>query len=217
MDDKHQVHNLIILDESGSMETIKSSIIKGFNELVQTIQGIEKQYPDQDHYITFLTFNGLGQKLHHFIEPVSKIKQIDDKTYNPEASTPLFDAMGYIINKLKKHLQKQTKYNVLVTILTDGEENSSKEFSINDIKMLVEELKQNKWTFTYIGTDHDVEKIALSISINNTMFFKRNESGIKDMFAKEQKARELYYMKIHSEEDISSNYFDNTKDPKEKK
>ncbi|GAB1370153.1 hypothetical protein MASR1M45_02110 [Candidatus Kapaibacterium sp.] len=74
MEKKHQVHNLIILDESGSMESIKKNIIQGFNELVQTIQGIEKQFPEQQHYITFVSFNGLEQKLLHFIDPVRKLK-----------------------------------------------------------------------------------------------------------------------------------------------
>lgn len=214
MEKKHQVHNLIILDESGSMSSIKTTIIQGFNELVQTIQGIEKQFPEQEHFISFVSFNGLGQKLLHFIDPASKLKQIDDKSYNPDASTPLFDAMGFSINKLKQSLQGQTDYNVLVTILTDGEENASKEFSGNDIKKLVEELKQNRWTITYIGTDHDVEKIALSLSINNTMFFAKSEAGIKDMFLKEQSARAKYSQKIRSKEDTTSNYFDDTDDDK---
>ncbi len=217
MEKKHQVHNLIILDESGSMESIKTTIIQGFNELVQTIQGIEKQFPEQKHFISFVSFNGLGQKLLHFIDPASKLKQIDDKVYKPDASTPLFDAMGFSINKLKQSLQGQTDYNVLVTILTDGEENASKEFSGNDIKKLVEELKQNRWTFTYIGTDHDVEKIALSLSINNTMIFSKSEAGIKNMFMKEQSARAKYSQKIRSNEDTTSNYFDDTEDDKNKK
>ena len=70
METKHQVHNLIILDESGSMESIKSSIIQGFNEIVQTIKGIEKEFPEQEHFISLVTFNGLGQKLlvHHPIQ-----------------------------------------------------------------------------------------------------------------------------------------------------
>lgn len=214
MEKKHQVHNLIILDESGSMESIKTTIIQGFNELVQTIQGIEKQFPEQEHFISFVSFNGLGQKLLHFIDPASKLKQIDDKTYKPEASTPLFDAMGFSINKLKQSLQGQTDYNVLVTVLTDGEENASREFSGNDIKKLVEELKQNRWTFTYIGTDHDVEKIAISLSINNTMVFEKNEADIKRMFVKEQKARATYSNKIRFNEDTSSNYFEETDDDK---
>ncbi|MBV6397958.1 VWA domain-containing protein [Ignavibacteria bacterium CHB1] len=217
MEKKHQVHNLIILDESGSMSSIKNTIIQGFNELVQTIQGIEKQFPEQEHFVSFVSFNSLGQKLLHFIDPASTLKQIDDKSYNPDAMTPLFDAMGFSINKLKESLQGQTDYNVLVTILTDGEENASKEFSGNDIKKLVEGLKQNRWTFTYIGTDHDVEKIALSLSINNTMFFAKSEAGIKDMFLKEQSARAKYSKKIRFNEDTSSNYFDDTEDDKNKK
>lgn len=214
MEKKHQVHNLIILDESGSMEPIKTTIIQGFNELVQTIQGIERQFPEQEHFISFISFNGLGQKLLHFIDPVSKLKQIDDKTYQPDATTPLFDAMGFSINKLKHSLKGQTDYNVLVTILTDGEENASKEYSGNNIKILVEELKQNRWTFTYIGTDHDVEKIANSLSINNTMIFEKNDADIKRMFMKEHSARFKYSEKIRLDEDTSSNYFDEKEDNK---
>lgn len=217
MEKKHQVHNLIILDESGSMSSIKNTIIQGFNELVQTIQGIEKQFPEQEHFISFVSFNGLGQKLLHFIDPASKLKQIDDTSYNPDASTPLFDAMGFSINKLKQSLQGQTDYNVLVTILTDGEENASKEFSGSDIKKLVEELKQNRWTFTYIGTDHDVEKIAISLSINNTMVFEKNEADIKKMFEKDRSSRANYSKKIRFNEDTTSNYFEDTDDVKEKK
>ncbi len=95
------MHNLIILDESGSMSSIKNTIIQGFNELVQTIQGIEKQFPEQEHFVSFVSFNSLGQKLLHFIDPASTLKQIDDKSYNSDAMTPLFDAMGFSINKLK--------------------------------------------------------------------------------------------------------------------
>ena len=208
MSKKHQVHNLIILDESGSMESIKTTIIQGFNEVVQTIKGIEKQFPEQEHFISFVSFNGLGQKLLHFIDPAKKLKQIDDKSYKPDASTPLFDAMGFSINKLKQALQGQSDFNVLVTIVTDGEENASKEFSGNDIKKLVEELKQNRWTFTYIGADHDVEKIAFSLSITNTLVFEKNAADIEAMFVKERSARTNYSQKIRMKEDTSENYFE---------
>ncbi len=212
MENKHQVHNLIILDESGSMSSIKNTIIKGFNELVQTIHGIEKKFPEQEHFISFITFNGLGHKLLHFIDPASKLESISSKTYSPDASTPLFDALGLGINKLNKALQGQTDYNVLVTILTDGEENASKEFSGNDIKKLIEELQQKNWTFTYIGTDHDVTAIANSLSIRNTMEFDKNEFGIEKMFRKEYNARANYSFKIQHNMDTSSNYFDESDD-----
>ena len=49
MQKKHEVHNLIILDESGSMDSIKKNIIQGFNEIVQTVKGIEKEFSEQEH------------------------------------------------------------------------------------------------------------------------------------------------------------------------
>ena len=211
MTEKHQVHNLIILDESGSMQSIKNSIIQGFNEVVQTMKGIEKQYPEQEHFITLVTFNGLGQKTLHFIDPVEKLDQIDASKYQPNATTPLYDAMGFSFIKLKQALENVKDYNVLVTIMTDGEENDSKEYNGIAIKKLVEELKQNRWTFTYIGTDHDIEKFAMSISINNTMYFEKNEEAMRYMFDKEKYAREMYSKKISNKEALDDDFYEESK------
>lgn len=208
MNTKHQVHNLIILDESGSMTSIKNMVIEGFQKLVDSIKEAKKQFPEQEHFISFVSFNGTKQKVLHFTEPVSKLKKINGKNYKPNSSTPLFDAMGFSINKLKNALKGVENYNVLVTIFTDGEENSSKEYSLDDIKKLIEELKQKRWTFTYIGTDHDVEKFASSVSITNKMHFVRTNTGIMDSFERERLARINYYRKIHEDKDTSSNYYD---------
>lgn len=75
MEKKHEVHNLIILDESGSMNSIKNHVISGLNEIVQTIKGIEKKFPEQEHYITFLTFNGFGIKQLHFADRAREVKK----------------------------------------------------------------------------------------------------------------------------------------------
>lgn len=206
MKTKHHVHNLIILDESGSMESIKKQIIQGFNELVQSIKGAVEKAPNQEHFITFVSFNSNGNTVHHFNEQVQSLEQINDRNYRPDAMTPLYDAMGFSINKLKGELGEKTDYNVLVTILTDGYENASVEYSASAIKSLVEELKQERWTFTYIGTDHDVESIARSISIDNTMAFDNDDVGIKEMFLKEQVARSLYMSKIEKGQDVSDYY-----------
>jgi uncharacterized protein YegL len=207
METKHQVHNLIILDESGSMESIKGQIIQGFNEIVQTIKGVEKDFPEQEHFISFVTFNGRGQKLLHFIDPVSKLEQIDDKRYQPDSSTPLYDAMGFSFTKLRQVLEGKTDYDVLVTILTDGEENASKEYSGSSIKKLIDELKLNRWTFTYIGTDHDVEKFAASISITNSIHFSKTSSGMNAMFASENNMRRKYSQNIREKKDSSTDLY----------
>ena len=216
MKNRQEEHNLIILDESGSMLSIKQNIIKGFNEIVQTVKGIEKQFPEQEHFISFVSFNGLEQKIHHFIDPVSKLEQIDARRYNPDASTPLYDAMGFSINKLRKVLEGKIDCNVLVTILTDGEENSSTEFSGAAIKKLVEELKLNHWTFTYIGTEHAVEEFAVSISINNTMSFQKNDADMKKMFDKERSARHLYSANIRDKKDTGKDFYEEDEEDKKK-
>lgn len=209
MKNKHQVHNLIILDESGSMSSIKSLIVSGFNELVQTIHGVKSQFPEQEHTVSFVTFNGFGNKLLHFMEPIEKLHQIDSDKYQPDATTPLYDAMGFSFNKLRQALDKQTDYNVLVTILTDGEENASKEYAGSDIRKLVDELSAVNWTFTYIGTGHDVSTAAANLSIHNTFSFDKDVEGINQMFVEEKEARMMYYKKIHLSESPVSGYFGN--------
>ena len=207
INNRHQVHNLIFLDESGSMESIREAIVSGFNEVIQTIKGCADQFPEQEHFISVITFNGLGIKTMFFNEQVEKLPVIDMEIYRPDASTPLFDAMGRGINRLHAILTDNTDYDVLVTILTDGEENASKEYSGKAIKRLVDQMKMENWTFAYIGTDHDVESFAESISINNVMRFGKDPEAMEAMFAKERKARFSYSQKMAMKEDVSKDFY----------
>ncbi|WP_396162341.1 hypothetical protein [Flavobacterium sp.] len=204
---KHQVHNLIILDESGSMNSIKKTIINGFNELINSVKNIEEEFLEQEHFISLISFNSKKNNVIHFTEPVSKIKTINDNNYNPESSTPLFDAMGLSILKLKHYLKDKDNYSVLVTILTDGEENASKEFSLIEIKRIIEEVKTENWTFTYIGTDHDIDKTAKDLSITNSMFFENNDAGIKKMFEIETTSRIKYSLSIRNGKKINNDFY----------
>ena len=215
MNEKHKIFNLIILDESGSMQSIKDVTISGFNELVQTIKSAEKQYPEQSHMITFITFNSLGIKTIIDNQAVSELDVINEKLYNPSAMTPLYDAMGHGMAKIEKEVSELNNYNVLVTILTDGMENASKEYSGPQIKMWIEELKTKNWTFTYIGTDHDVEQFAHNIAINNYMRFDKSQGGVNRMFQQERMSREQYLRKIINKEDTQSGYFDNNDNAKD--
>lgn len=201
------VYNLIILDESGSMSTIKESTISGFNEIVQTIKGIEKQYPEQKHFISLVTFNGLGIKTKLDKKPVSELIQIDKATYNPDSLTPLYDAICLSVLKLRMDIAGVANSNVLVTILTDGEENNSKEFSGSQVKKIVDEQKACGWTFTYIGANHDVEKVAASISISNTMNFVSNDASVHQMFMKENESRVRFSKRIHEKEDPREDFY----------
>ena len=203
----HQVHNLIILDESGSMFSIKKQIISGFNEVVQTVKGVEQQYPEQEHLISFVTFNGLGITDQLFNSPVKYLKELEEEGYKPGASTPLYDAIGHGVSKLEKLLEGVTDYNVLVTVLTDGEENSSREYTVGAIKSKIEKLKNRRWTFTYTGTDHDVFRAAKNLSIDNYLHFSKDDIAMEAMFSKEKAARMNYSQKIRTGKDTDKDFY----------
>jgi len=221
MESKHKVYNLIILDESGSMQSIKKTIMNGFNEVVQTIKSVALEYPEQEHTVTFVSFNSgfftrmffpYGIKKIHENSKIESLNQIDDSTYRPSGGTPLFDAMGISILNLNSIIEKENpkNYNVLVTILTDGEENASQEYSAESIKRMVEIFKSKNWTFTYIGANHDVDLFASRISINNVMKFETSEEDMQRMFVRDREARMNYSKKIRNFENVSDDYFEET-------
>ena len=209
MENKHKVYNLIILDESGSMGSIKKTIINGFNEVVQTIKSVALQYPEQEQTITFVSFNSSGIKKMNENSKIELLNQIDDRSYTPNGGTPLFDAMAASFFNLNWIIEKENpkNYNVLVTILTDGEENASKEHNAQSIKEKIEQLRLNRWTFTYIGANHDVDVFASRISITNVMKFETNEDDIQRMFMRDHNARMNYSKKIRDFKDVSDGYF----------
>ena len=83
--------------------------------------------------------------------PVTKVKELTGKEYMPYSLTPLYDAMGQSLNALRRQVASDDK--VLVTIITDGEENSSSEYDSPAIKALVEELKEA--ATAVIGSNND--------------------------------------------------------------
>jgi len=68
-----EVFNLIILDESGSMTPVIGATIAGFNEIVQTIKGAQVQFPNQQHRVSLVTFNGLGIRTVLDNQPVADV------------------------------------------------------------------------------------------------------------------------------------------------
>lgn len=204
---KVKIFNLIILDESGSMNSIKSAIISGFNELVQSIKASSVEYPEQKHYISLVSFNSSGIKTIHDVEDVEKLREIDKDKYRPNYGTPLYDAIGFAVNRLRTTVDTHEDAKVLVTILTDGMENSSTEYTARSIRQMIEELQKGNWTFTYIGANHDVIKAADDIAVKNHMSFEAHESGVKDLFVKERMARSAYFSKVRRGENEKENYY----------
>ena len=186
-----RVVNLIIVDESGSMSIIRKQAFAGMNETLQTVRQMQKKFPDQEQRVTLITFDSEHTKLHYDNTPAAQIKDLGWKAYNPSAATPLYDAIGKGISKVNAQIEEGD--NVLVTIITDGEENSSEEWTLKMVRTMIEKLKKQHWTFTLIGTDDlDVETMAHSFAIEEHLEFQRNEAGTRAMFARERRSRERY-------------------------
>lgn len=186
-----RVFNLIILDESGSMSTIAKQAVSGLNETFQTIRNAQKEHQEQQHFISFITFNSAKIRTVFNRQTVSTDKKIKWTDYKPDDCTPLFDAMGRSLNELKKHVGDDDV--VLVTIITDGYENASREYSGHDIKRLVAELKGKGWIFAYIGTNQDVDAVADDMGIRSRMSYEYSDRGASDMFEAECSSRQAFY------------------------
>ncbi len=186
-----RVHNLIIVDESGSMSIIRKQAFVGMNETLQTVRKMQEKFPDQQQSVTLLTFDTGHTTWHYNNTPAAQTKDLDWKAYCPGGGTPLYDAIGLGVSKL--NAQVEDGDHVLVTIITDGEENSSVEWTLKMVRTMIEKLKKQGWTFTLIGTDNlDVETMAQSFAIDEHMEFQQSEAGTRAMFARERSCRERF-------------------------
>ena len=139
-----RVHNLIIVDESGSMEVIRKQAFVGMNETLQTVRKMQEKFPDQEQFVTLLTFDTGHTTWHYDNTPASQTKDLDWKAYCPGGGTPLYDAIGKGISKTNAQIEDGD--HVLVTIITDGEENSSEEWTLKMIRKMIEKLKKQNGT-----------------------------------------------------------------------
>ena len=186
-----RVHNLIIVDESGSMSIIRKQAFTGMNETLQTVRQMQKKFPDQAQFVTLLTFDSCHTTWHYDDTSALKTRDLSWKAYNPGGGTPLYDAIGKGISKVNAQIQDGD--HVLVTIITDGEENSSEEWTLKMVRTMIEKLKKQGWTFTLIGTDNlDVESMAHSFAIDEHMEFHQDVEGTRAMFECERRSRERY-------------------------
>ena len=211
---KTRIFNLIIIDESGSMQSIKTAAIDSVNETIQIIRSAQKKHEEQEHFVSLVTFNDDVKTVYECV-PVDEVKELTAETYQPDCCTALYDAMGISLNALCKKVAEDDK--VLVTVVTDGYENASKEYSGKAIKALVDELKTKGWVFAYIGANQDVEAVAATISITNVLKFEATPLGTATMGARVASARGRLFDRISnlgcsfSSEDANEDFFDEYK------
>ena len=124
------VYNVIILDKSGSMSSIARQAIDGVNETIGSIRSAQENNPDQKHMVTLVAFCGCEMKVIYDNVPVAEAKTLTDKDYRPCCMTPLYDAVGSTITRIHSLKSSDDNSLALVTIITDGYENASREFTL---------------------------------------------------------------------------------------
>jgi hypothetical protein len=197
---KTRVYNIIILDKSGSMNSIRKEAIDGCNETIGSIRAAQKRHHDtQEHYISLAAFCECGIDMIYDKTPIDEAETLTWEKYSPCCMTPLFDAIGNTVKRMEtytKSIEEFVETSVLVTIITDGYENASKEWNSLEVKKLIEACKEQGWMFSFIGASEDIVNVATHISITNTVLWEQTSKGTEKIFENENLARDRFYDKM---------------------
>ena len=191
------IYNLIILDESGSMTSIYDQALSGANETIQTIRIAQASAYDQRQFLTFVTFDSGDREWVRTIidtKPIDKVRELTRDDYRPYGCTPLYDAMGQSLLSLERKVSEGDQ--VLVTIITDGMENSSRSYSGAHICEIVKRLRAKGWTFVYIGANQDAVEVAKRMNIDNAMNFQATHEDTRRMWDDYRGSTSAYYEKV---------------------
>ena len=194
---KAHVYNLIIVDESGSMRGLEQVTISGISETIATIKKAQEDFADkQQHFLTLVCFderrgNVPPVRTHIDAMPISEVQDFHD--YRPNGCTPLFDAMGQSLTKLHERIKDDENATAVVTVITDGLENASREWSGEALRKLIERLKEEGWTFSYMGSCHDVVEVTMNLSIDHVMQFDHNDLGASNTWHRDSSSKRSFY------------------------
>ena len=198
MTEKTQIFNLVILDKSGSMSRLKQSAIDGFNETLAGIKSAQEKYADtQQHFVSLVSFCGCSTTYIYDKVTASNADPIKDSDYQPCCQTPLYDAMGEAITNMRDYVKQIDDSTILVTIITDGNENASKHYNRASIRALVQELEKDGWNFTYMGANQDSVLAGHDVGISQVRNFAAVPQGMSAAYQQDKRQRSTFFESVH--------------------
>ncbi|MDB9495550.1 VWA domain-containing protein [Spirulina subsalsa CS-330] len=175
---------ICIIDRSGSMNSIKSDAIGGFNAFLEE----QKKLPSEAN-LTYIQFDTEYEVVHEN-KPLKAVDPIDKNVFIPRGATALLDAIGKTLDATGKRLahtpEKNKPEKVIVVILTDGHENASTQYNQSKIKeMISHQREQYSWEFIFLAANQDAfsEATKIGIDAKNSFDFAATNQGIKDAYA----------------------------------
>jgi Mg-chelatase subunit ChlD len=168
---------VFLLDRSGSMQSILHDAIGGFNAFLAE----QKRSPDAATF-SLIFFNDKFKVIHNQAKLLS-VPQLTERDFVPSGMTALNDAVGHAIALLDGRTRPEDR--VILAIMTDGEENASREYSTDAIRQILEQRQENGWTVIYLGANQDAFKVgrALGIAAATTAQFDANSAGVTRAYA----------------------------------
>lgn len=174
----------IVLDRSGSMNSVKTDVIGGFNKLIEA----HKQLPGEC-LVTLVQFDD-QYELNYNALPITEVPELSEKTYEPRGWTRLLDAIGRVINdvgaKLAAKPEHERPSKVLLVVMTDGHENSSKEFNARRVRDMIKHQRDKySWEFAFHGCDESALNDAVGLygfQAQNTIKNVGGSSGTQSAF-----------------------------------
>ena len=209
--DKARIYNLIIVDESGSMSHLREATLSGINETIGTIKSAQKEHAEtQEHTLTLVTFDSDSNRpdVRTMIDNQSITEVLEFSDYMPRGCTPLYDAMGQSLTKLHAAIKGDVDASAVVTVLTDGLENASREWDAQSLRKLIEQLKEEGWSFSYMGSAHNVKEVTDLLSIENVVEFSHDQLGAAHTWGRERSSRRAYYQRMSEAYTMRERYSD---------
>ena len=159
---------VFILDRSGSMTGLESDTIGGFNSMLK-----KQKEEEEECIITTVLFDHEVELLHDRID-IRAVRPLTKQDYTVRGSTALLDAIGKTIHKIgnaeKNTAEEYRAEKVMVVIITDGEENSSRFYSLREVKHMIERQKERYgWEFIFLGANIDAVETATRFGIDRDM------------------------------------------------
>ena len=158
---KKKTLTAILLDETGSMESIKAQTLDGLNEYLQGLRD------EDDVRVSLTTFNSNETRQRYAAKRARKAPRLTEADYRPNHMTPLVDAAMALIASTEveaRELGKKTR--VVVVIQTDGQENCSREHTSADLAAKIREREAAGWQFLFLGAGVDAFAVAQHAGIN---------------------------------------------------
>lgn len=177
-----------IIDMSGSMSDLTDDTIGGYNAMLEEQRKLNRENSNLKANVTTVFFDDRYIMVHDR-EDLDKVENITRKDYMPLGMTAMLDAIGRTVvsvgEKLAATPEPERPGLVSVTIITDGYENHSKEYTWEKIRSMIKEQKEKySWLFTFIGANIDVEKTVYDLGIDKNMsaVFSCTSTGVDSVY-----------------------------------